>query len=525
LISPASNMAQAPSMVQPSGAQSPSPCAPASGVQPHESRLPNSYQRHPVAMPQTLPAVANAEIAIKHPGYSKDDHPLLLFTGFDCSRGIAGMHHGTILAACALISGRNDGFLTDMPGGPSLELDLDDIVQDGLYYYTVPNDNKYAIYPSFQYWRFPHRNLPQGWTVPPRIRPAKTAAPSQSGLTRAVLDRDGCCLLSGAKDVRERAHLCPQRETDWFRTNAMTQYNKSYNKSLACTTDDMSNMVSLRKDIHTAFDRERLFAIVAKEGSWLVHFLDGSEDLCPRYHNMKANLSDDIAPEHLLTRFAWAIFPRLQHFLQQGPKRRIRQIVKDEEGSLGEETEDLDVARITARFFPPRADSPKKRGRPDDDLPDNMQDAEPKPRDGKKRKTTDTQSNKAGSGTDSPDPAPPSTTQGTINSITATTTSLASPENSLLHVDLKDDGIEDPDPRIHRFYLGEDRLDRLRRLELKRRRPYHNPELFCCDYDKKEEVVHAALKDEGKWDAYDLCDECLGGEYLLRAEDLDERSN
>lgn len=58
----------------------------------------------------------------------------------------------------------------------------------------------------------------------------------------------------------------------------MTLYNKSYTKSPAYTTDYISILVFLRKDIHTAFNRERLFAIVAKEGSWIVDFLDGSED-------------------------------------------------------------------------------------------------------------------------------------------------------------------------------------------------------------------------------------------------------
>ena len=304
----------------------------------------------------------------------------------------------------------------------------------------------------------------------------------------------------------------------------MTQYNKSYTKSPACTTDDMSNLVSLRKDIHTAFDRERLFAIVAKEGTWIVHFLDGSEDLCPLYHNMKANISHDIAPEHLLTRFAWAIFPRVQQFLQQGPSRWIRQAVKDGKGNLVEETLEIDTARITTQFFPLRSESSRKRGRPDDDLPDSVQDAETGARECKRSKTTDTKHKKSSDGDfDSADTPPLSITRHISSSIASSHHPTSPPEDSNLHFDLKNDGIDDPDPRLHQFYQGEDRLDRLRRLELKRRRPCYNPQLFCCDYAKKEDVFHAALKDEGDWEAYDLCDECLGGEYQLRAEALDEK--
>ncbi|KAI4112268.1 MAG: hypothetical protein LQ341_007862, partial [Variospora aurantia] len=82
-------------------------------------------------------------------------------------------------------------------------------------------------------------------------------------------------------------------------------------------------------------------------------------------------------------------------------------------------------------------------------------------------------------------------------------------------------GIMDKDPRIQQLYDDEDEYERLRRKEVERRRPRHNPELYCCNYDKHQESFFAAIKGEGPWDAYELCDECLGGEYLPLAADLD----
>ncbi|KAL9029915.1 MAG: hypothetical protein Q9196_001902 [Gyalolechia fulgens] len=94
------------------------------------------------------------------------------------------------------------------------------------------------------------------------------------------------------------------------------------------------------------------------------------------------------------------------------------------------------------------------------------------------------------------------------------------PEEHMLEYDCDNDGVDDPDPRIRDWYQDEEPIDRVRRLEVKRRRPYPKPELFCCDYDKKDRVCHAAVKGEGDWDAYHLCGECMGGEYELRAQDV-----
>ncbi|KAL9596730.1 MAG: hypothetical protein Q9219_005605 [cf. Caloplaca sp. 3 TL-2023] len=197
----------------------------------------------------------------------------------------------------------------------------------------------------------------------------------------------------------------------------------------------------------------------------------------------------------------------------------VRLSVKDGKGKIGEKVAEMDEAAITEKFFAPRArsESPKKRGRQDDDDPAEMQDVEGV-QESKKRKILGSQ--------DTASTTIPSltTTKSSGKSISVITARLnpvtALPEEHIIEYDCDDDGVDDPDPRIRDWYQDEEFIDRVRRLEVKRRRPYHKPELFCCDYDRKDRVCHAAVKEEGDWDAYHLCGECMGGEYELRAQDI-----
>ncbi|KAI4184060.1 MAG: hypothetical protein LQ346_006178 [Caloplaca aetnensis] len=501
----------------------------------------SSYERLTTAGTSTPEALPDARIIIKHPGYPDQYNSLMHFHGHDRLEQHEGIHHGTVLAACAIVSGRNDGFLASQLGGDRLELELDDLLRQGAYYFTVPDDPQYAIYPSFQHWKFPHHRLPPGWNLPGPTRHAPAPAPARTNTTTAVLARDQECLVSRHKDIMERAHLCPQQEIGWFRLNNMSQYNHSDLLSATWQTDDMSNLIALREDIHTAFDRQRMFVVVPKQGIWITHFLQPSHMLGPLYHNARARLNDEVAREHVLARFAWAIFPLVQAFVLQGPKRSIRALVTDENGYGVEENEFIDLATITSRFFPPRerSQSPKKRGRAEEGDPNAPQGRAIETRSSKRRKvdvTGDNQAMDAGKsyhqgGSDAGHgrnhttglPTPPTTY---LTAIAAEQDhSIHSTEELRLASGSYDNGIDDPDPRVQQLYAGESRLDRLRRLEVKRRRPDHNPDLFCCDYDRKTAAVHAAVKEEGDWEASQLCAECLGGEFLPLAVEMEDNGS
>ncbi|KAI4276040.1 MAG: hypothetical protein L6R38_005761 [Xanthoria sp. 2 TBL-2021] len=506
------------------------------------SLVPNVTLRHSYERPRTADtppsqALPSAIVNIKHPGYEQSNL-LMRFNAYDRFEQQEGIHHGTILTACYVVSGCNDGFLTKERGGTGLGLDINGLLGEGSYYFVVPGDEHYAIYPSFQYWSFPHGHLPPGWNNLHPRRKASGPAPARSNTTSVVLARDQECLVSGHQDIMERAHLCPQKETTWFRTNDMDQYNQSYRLSPECTTDDMSNLIALREDIHTAFDRHCMFVFVAKQDKWLIHFLEPSNNLGPQYHNVNARLNDGVASEHVLARFAWAIFPMVRPFLGRGPKRWVRALVTDEDGSRVEEKAFMDLATITQRFFPPRtrSQSPKKRVRTDDDIADDSQEREAGQGVRKRRKFMQTSELHHEGASDIPRSRSDATSLSALSASkhpsTSTLTATSKPVPSIpptkdvkLPSKYHDNGIDDPDPRVHHLYSDESRLDRLRRLELKRRRPYHNPDLFCCDYDKRTAAVYAAIKGEGDWDAYQLCDECLGGEYLPREADLDEKED
>ncbi|KAL8993968.1 MAG: hypothetical protein Q9188_007192 [Gyalolechia gomerana] len=511
--------------------------------------LGSGYKRSTLAGAPTPEALPDARIIIKHPGYPDQYNSLMQLHAYDVLEQQEGIHHGTVLAACSILSGRNDGFLTSQLGGDHLDLELDHLLPQGAYYFTVPGDEQYAIYPSFQHWQFPHNRLPPGWNLPRPTRHSQALpAPARTNTTSAVLVRDQRCLVSGYKDIMERAHLCPQKEINWFRLNNMAQYNQNDLLSSTWQTDDMSNLIALREDIHTAFDRQRMFVVIPKQGIWMTHFLQPSHILGPLYHNVRAPLNDEVAREHVLARFAWAIFPLVQAFVQQGPRRSIRALVTDDDGYGVEVNESMDLPTITHRFFPPRerSQSPKKRGRADEDDPDGFQGRATGTNNVCKRRrvevTRDSQAMDASGlyrrgASDVPHarnnrtslPSPPAK-QHLGTDTTATAASLEHyiipNEDVRLPFDYSENGIDDPDPRVQQLYLGESRLDRLRRLEVQRRRPYHNPGLFCCDYDRKTAAVHAAIKGEGAWEASQLCGECLGGEFLpLAAESDNSESN
>ncbi|KAL9593832.1 MAG: hypothetical protein Q9219_007361 [cf. Caloplaca sp. 3 TL-2023] len=496
---------------------------------------------------RTLP---ETDIIVKHPGYQDEENEMMLFRGFDRVGPRDGLHHGTVLTACHIVSGHSDGFLAQERGGTPIQLQFDEILVGGIYYFTVPNDNDYAIFPRFDSWPFPHNDLPASWT---RLRQPRSSPlvpmPAQSNAAQAILDRDSTCLLSGLGDIRERAHICPKEELLWFQANNMRRYNLNRLLTAEARIDDMSNATAMRSDIHKAYDK-RLFVLVPKINCWTVHFMEPTFHLGSLYHNMRVNIHRDLGLEHMFSRFAWTVFPLVREFLEQGPPRWIRTRVADGNDVQAKNTR-LDRDAISKAFFPRgRSASPKKRKmRKDDDDDDNSTAAaeslEMDHRGRKRRRlasaSKDNQTNENdttsglavkdqnrayGNHTQNPS-IPTSLFPRPRTSLSESRPQPSSPVTTIddcgksSRVRNESTGITDEDPRIQEFYDYEDKYDRLRRKELDRRRPQHNPDLYCCDYEKHRKSVWAAIKGEGPWDAYELCDECLGGEYEPLAADLE----
>ena len=143
--------------------------------------------------------------------------------------------------------------------------------------------------------------------------------------TQTVLHRDERCLVSGCRDeqVLQRAHLCPKSSSTWFVQNGMSEYNQFPYLTGDSITEDTANAITLRSDIHQAFDSQ-LFAIVQKKGVWATHFLKPTFDLGRDYHNVQIAVNKGVSTQFLYARLAWSIFPLVRPFLQWSmPTRRI----------------------------------------------------------------------------------------------------------------------------------------------------------------------------------------------------------
>ena len=98
-------------------------------------------------------AGADERINIRHPGYSPSND--LIFSLHTLDHATAGVHHGFVLDACAIIAdNRRDGWLSiDRGGNDRVEGDLDHVLSNGDYWYNVPGDGTqtYLAHPRALY--------------------------------------------------------------------------------------------------------------------------------------------------------------------------------------------------------------------------------------------------------------------------------------------------------------------------------------------------------------------------------------
>lgn len=310
----------------------------------------------------TTTPLPTAKIFVRHPGYSDagGKSELLNFLANDDPDG--GLHYGTVWLSCAIIAGNAwNGYLTGVRGGQDLGLDHDVLLAQGTYYFYVPSTDgtrdgdpdRYPIVPTFEHWPFPHDNLPPGWLPVSHDNPGeRLPIPAASSMTAYVKQRDQGCPITGDRDQIERAHLCPRHEGVWFRANNMKRYNRNQNLADAYLLDDGTNGLALRPDVHTEFD-DAGFIFTRKQQHWVVHFLRETYNLGPTYHNAIVGLKEEISPEFLLARMAWAILPRVRTFVDVGPKRTVilRAPADDAESHV---TQELGIEELKKVTQPPK---------------------------------------------------------------------------------------------------------------------------------------------------------------------------
>ena len=302
-----------------------------------------------------------AEVIIRHPGYEDDPDPLIVLAGYDRDGEKKGLHFGTALLICTVLSGRSDGYFTAEQNGNRLIHDDDSLLEEGTYYYQVPNDPQYPIYLSFGHWKFPHDDLPQAYThsaPSSSLHGALTLVVTNS--TPEVMTRDKRCVVSRRQDLKEKAHLCPRQEKDWFKKNHMRSYIRNQYADPDDAIDHPTNAVAMCKELHTAFD-QKVFVLVMKENTWTTHFLRPTYEFGDEYHNMSVTINPGVSTQFILARLAWAIFPLVKQFLVSGLNRWVKMCSVDKTGRTTWVREYLHSSSISSHFT--RTPSPNKRQR------------------------------------------------------------------------------------------------------------------------------------------------------------------
>jgi len=147
---------------------------------------------------------------------------------------------------------------------------------------------------------------------------------------------------------------------EWFNNSGLSVYNVNQMLSRKNSINDISNAISLRWDVHKAFD-DKKFVLVPKEDKWVIHFLAPTKDLGRLYHNTEAKIPSNLAITNLLVRFAWLIFHSLK--LLDGLGRRRLRLRIEENGQVLEVSKDVELQdwHIAQARSVSRSASPKKR--------------------------------------------------------------------------------------------------------------------------------------------------------------------
>ena len=223
-------------------------------------------------------------------------------------------------------------------------------------------EESYRITPNFREWRFPHDHLPTNWQPPPDIPHQNRPKPrSDAGLSAGLRDAQQC-RVSGRTEQCCTAHIIPVEENEWFHANQMSDYVLDYQRRSRSAITDVNNLMLMRSDLHTAFDKAKKFVFVPKNSesnrsNMVTHLLSYSSEYTPLYHNTLAYSLDLIPRSYLFARFAWAIFPQIEPFLLSREVRSLGTVSKEQVIFNPEECKEFTVPRGTRSG----TGSPKKR--------------------------------------------------------------------------------------------------------------------------------------------------------------------
>ncbi|KAI0412565.1 hypothetical protein F5X98DRAFT_318628 [Xylaria grammica] len=336
------------------------------------------FLKRPVKPYAVTPHSTIKQVRFLHPGYVEKENTLLVLPALDATisdgnnadSGIRGVHHDTARVACCILADcRWDGYFSLTRDGPAIDEGPDDILLASQYFFRLDNPDeiqdghgggpsnegieqyRYPVVPSFEHFRFP-----------PQLPPSWMGAPIPPAAIDKVSVRDQTCRLTCSSAPNEIAHIVPAAHEGWWQSNAMFLHTARPDQSM--NTDCPENALLLRRDVHKLWDMHK-FALVPKQGRWVVHVLDygRTAELQDNYHNLELQPLQDVRPEFLLARFALSILSEMAIFVRQPLPRAVVMV----QGGSGEaKVRSLSGKDCYALFGRPsknRSQSPKKRSR------------------------------------------------------------------------------------------------------------------------------------------------------------------
>ncbi|KAI4100606.1 MAG: hypothetical protein LQ345_007444, partial [Seirophora villosa] len=230
---------------------------------------------------------------------------------------------------------------------------------------------------------------------------------------------------------------------------------------------------------------------------WVVHFLRETCNLGPTYHNTTVGLKEEISPEFLLARFAWAIFPLVRTFVDLGSKRNfyLRASADAEDTTVVEELELDAIQKITLLH--------KKPGRTRSRTGEGAE-----PTDGGAARPVGSTRQDSGFARDS---------------VSSTSRRCSAyPQEGLPETSAGTEREQQVEVMVQGPATWEERVNEMRSRELKKQR-VSDPALLWCNYDEAKARVTRGLPGERKFGGAYLCPACLGDVYL--DEDLPAFNN
>lgn len=214
--------------------------------------------------------------------------------------------------------------------------------------HSSSTDDKYAVVPSFG-----------NFTCPTTLPPSWSEAPIHLATTFDLHARDPVCRITASTDALDDAHIIPAAHEYWWQRNLMFRFTARPGNSQ--TTSCADNMLRLRTDLHRLWD-DGQFAIVPKDGKWVIHFLQdtSTSELHDTYHNLELQRITGVSPMFLLCRFALAIFTK-SVFLSQNTGRKL--VCVSENGEIKNREFLPEQCRLLFGTARARSGSPKKRSR------------------------------------------------------------------------------------------------------------------------------------------------------------------